>query len=76
MWGCVTAIRRTVRILGLLTMAVMLIPGSATLAAGTVNVLYAGSLVSLMEHGLAAQMPRVTGDASRVPVQALVEMAK
>lgn len=78
MRGCATAIRQTVRIPGARTDTVMLHRGPAALAAGSVHVLHIGSLVDLMKHGLAAQQPSVTADASRMPVKvpAPVEMAK
>ena len=50
MYGSVTARRLIVRILGVLAMSFLLNQVSAALAAGPVNVLYAGSLVNLMER--------------------------
>jgi molybdate/tungstate transport system substrate-binding protein len=39
-----------------------LLPMQAAFAAGTVNVLYAGSLVNLMEHGVGPAFDEATGD--------------
>jgi len=38
-------------------------PAPAAFATGTVNVLYAGSLVNLMEHGIGPAFNKVSGDA-------------
>ena len=62
MRGCVIALRQTVRVLGILTMAVLLSRSPAALAAGPVNVLYAGSLVNLMEHGIGPAFNSATGN--------------
>ncbi len=45
---------------GLLAVAAMLTPTAS--AAGTVNVLYAGSLVNLMEHGIGPAFDKATGN--------------
>jgi molybdate/tungstate transport system substrate-binding protein len=42
--------------------AVLTMPASSAFAAGTVSVLYAGSLVNLMEHGFGAAFDKATGD--------------
>jgi hypothetical protein len=47
----------------LLCAAVFLTPGAAT--ADTVNVLYAGSLVNLMEHGIGPAFDTASPDISR-----------
>jgi molybdate/tungstate transport system substrate-binding protein len=47
---------------GLLAAALSLTPVSTALAAGKVNVLYAGSLVNLMEHGVAPAFEKASGD--------------
>lgn len=62
MRGGVTAIRQTVRILGILTMAALLSQSPTALAAGPVNVLYAGSLVNLMEHDIGPAFNKATGN--------------
>jgi molybdate/tungstate transport system substrate-binding protein len=46
----------------LLTAAALALPAHAALAAGTVNVVYAGSLVNLMEHGVGPAFDKATGD--------------
>jgi len=46
----------------LLSLVVSLTPASPAVAAGTVNVLYAGSLVNLMEHGIGPAFDKATGD--------------
>jgi molybdate/tungstate transport system substrate-binding protein len=48
---------------GLLAAALSLTSPSAALAAGKVNVLYAGSLVNLMEHGIGPAFDKASGDA-------------
>jgi molybdate/tungstate transport system substrate-binding protein len=48
--------------LGVLAAALWLASASATSAAGTVNVLYAGSLVNLMERGLGPAFDKASGD--------------
>jgi molybdate/tungstate transport system substrate-binding protein len=53
---------RTVRLFGLLTVSTLLLQASTAFAAGTVNVLYAGSLVNLMEHGIGPAFDKATGD--------------
>lgn len=58
----VTAGRLTVRILGVLAIAVLLARAPMALAAGPVNVLYAGSLVNLMEHGIGPAFNKATGN--------------
>src|ERR1700761_3474031 len=50
-----------VRLGALLAAGLALLPSSAALAAGKVNVLYAGSLVNLMEHGVGPAFDK-TGD--------------
>jgi molybdate/tungstate transport system substrate-binding protein len=45
----------------LLTATLLVLPAQASFAAGTVNVLYAGSLVNLMEHGVGAAFDTATG---------------
>ena len=45
----------------LLATALLAAPAQAALAAGTVNVLYAGSLVNLMEHGVGPAFDKATG---------------
>ena len=62
MRSSVTPMRPMVRILGMLTMAVLLNRVPAALAAGKVNVLYAGSLVNLMEHGIGPAFDKATGN--------------
>jgi len=47
---------------GLLAAALSLLPIQAASAAGTVNVLYAGSLVNLMEHGIGPAFDKATGN--------------
>jgi molybdate/tungstate transport system substrate-binding protein len=54
--------RLVVRILGLLTIGVLFLRPSVALAAGPVNVLYAGSLVNLMEHDIGPAFNRATGN--------------
>lgn len=58
----VVTIRQTIRILSALTIALMLSPGPAAQAAGPVNVLYAGSLVNLMEHDIGPAFNQATGN--------------
>jgi molybdate/tungstate transport system substrate-binding protein len=45
----------------LLATALLAVPAQAAFAAGTVNVLYAGSLVNLMEHGVGPAFDKATG---------------
>jgi molybdate/tungstate transport system substrate-binding protein len=52
----------TIRIVGTLAVAVLLMRAATALAAGTVNVLYAGSLVNLMEHSIGPAFNKATGD--------------
>ena len=59
MRGRVTARRLIVRILGVLAMSILVNP--VALAAGPVNVLYAGSLVNLMEHDIGPAFNKATG---------------
>jgi len=47
---------------GLFAAALSLTPVPAALAAGKVNVLYAGSLVNLMEHGVGPAFDKASGD--------------
>jgi molybdate/tungstate transport system substrate-binding protein len=47
----------------LLAAGLSLLPGSAAMAAGKVNVLYAGSLVNLMEHGVGPAFDKASGDS-------------
>jgi molybdate/tungstate transport system substrate-binding protein len=47
---------------GLLAVALSLALAPAAWAAGTVNVLYAGSLVNLMEHGIGPAFDKASGD--------------
>ena len=42
--------------------AMLVLPAQAAFAAGTVNVVYAGSLVNLMEHGVGLAFDKATGD--------------
>ncbi len=42
--------------------ALLVLPAQAAFAAGTVNVVYAGSLVNLMEHGVGPAFDKATGD--------------
>ena len=42
--------------------ALLVCPAQAVFAAGTVNVVYAGSLVNLMEHGVGPAFDKATGD--------------
>ncbi|MFZ2065756.1 MAG: extracellular solute-binding protein [Xanthobacteraceae bacterium] len=42
--------------------ALLVLPAQAAFAAGTVNVVYAGSLVNLMEHGVGPVFDKATGD--------------
>ena len=42
--------------------ALLVLPFHTASAAGTVNVLYAGSLVNLMEHGVGPAFDKATGD--------------
>jgi len=42
--------------------ALLVLPAQAAFAAGTVNVLYAGSLVNLIEHGVGPAFDKATGD--------------
>ncbi len=46
----------------LLAGATLVLPAQAAFAAGTVNVVYAGSLVNLMEHGVGPAFDKATGD--------------
>jgi molybdate transport system substrate-binding protein len=46
----------------LLAATLLILPAQAAFAAGTVNVLYAGSLVNLMEHGVGPAFDKATGD--------------
>jgi molybdate/tungstate transport system substrate-binding protein len=46
----------------LITAALSLSPNQSASAAGTVNVLYAGSLVNLMEHGVGPAFDKATGN--------------
>lgn len=62
MRGNITVIRSMARILGTLAMAVLLSRAPAALAAGPVNVLYAGSLVNLMEHDIGPAFNKATGN--------------
>jgi molybdate/tungstate transport system substrate-binding protein len=48
--------------LGIATAAVLLMQASVASAAGTVSVLYAGSLVNLMEHGIGPAFDQASGD--------------
>ena len=48
--------------LGLLAVAPLLMQMPTASAAGTVNVLYAGSLVNLMEHGIGPAFDKATGN--------------
>src|ERR1700729_4095214 len=50
------------RLFGLLTVSALLLHAPTACAAGTVNVLYAGSLVNLMEHGIGPAFDKATGD--------------
>lgn len=47
---------------GLVAASGLLLQAPAASAAGTVNVLYAGSLVNLMEHGIGPAFDKATGD--------------
>jgi molybdate/tungstate transport system substrate-binding protein len=47
---------------GLLAAALWTMSGAAATAAGKVNVLYAGSLVNLMEHGVGPAFDKASGD--------------
>jgi molybdate/tungstate transport system substrate-binding protein len=49
------------RLLGLFAIAAVLARSPVVLAAGTVNVLYAGSLVNLMEHSIGPAFNKATG---------------
>jgi molybdate/tungstate transport system substrate-binding protein len=51
--------------LGLLAAGLWLAAAPATRAAGAVNVLYAGSLVNLMEHGIGPAFDKASGDQFR-----------
>ncbi len=55
------SIRSTCGAALLLATALLAAPAQAALAAGTVNVLYAGSLVNLMEHGVGPAFDKATG---------------
>ena len=59
----VVANRLIVPVLRTLAMAVVLIQAPVALAAGPVNVLYAGSLVNLMEHGVGPAFDKATGNS-------------
>jgi molybdate/tungstate transport system substrate-binding protein len=59
----VVANRLIVPVLRTLAMAVVLIQAPVALAAGPVNVLYAGSLVNLMEHGVGPTFDKATGNS-------------
>jgi len=61
-WRRTTAIGQIVRILGTLSVALLLSRGPAAVAAGPVNVLYAGSLVNLMEHDIGPAFNQTTGN--------------
>jgi len=65
MRGCVTAVRLTARILSALSLAVLLARVPAALAAGPVDVLYAGSLVNLMERDVGPAFNKATGNTFR-----------
>lgn len=59
------SIQQTTRLRGgalLLAAVTLVLPTQATFAAGAVNVLYAGSLVNLMEHGVGPAFDKATGD--------------
>ena len=49
------------RTAALLLAALLSLPAQVAFAAGTVNVLYAGSLVNLMEHGIGPAFDKATG---------------
>ena len=51
-----------IRILAALILAVLMMRATVAFAAGTVNVLYAGSLVNLMEHSIGPAFDKATGD--------------
>ena len=55
------SIRSTCGAALLLATALLAAPAQAAFAAGTVNVLYAGSLVNLMEHGVGPAFDKATG---------------
>ncbi|MGA8819169.1 MAG: substrate-binding domain-containing protein, partial [Xanthobacteraceae bacterium] len=54
--------RSTRRAALLFATALLVLPAQAAFAAGTVNVVYAGSLVNLMEHGVGPAFDKATGD--------------
>ncbi len=54
--------RRAAPGLGLLMLVALLLPLSAARAAGAVSVLYAGSLVNLMERGIGPAFDKASGD--------------
>ncbi len=54
--------RPIVRCFGIFAFVLLLIHAPVARAAGTVSVLYAGSLVNLMEHGVGAAFDKATGN--------------
>jgi len=60
--SCLRRLRLAVCGLGVVTAAVVLMQASVASAAGTVSVLYAGSLVNLMEHGIGPAFDQASGD--------------
>jgi len=59
---CLRRPRLAVCGLGVVTAALLLMQASVASAAGTVSVLYAGSLVNLMEHGIGPAFDQASGD--------------
>lgn len=55
-------IKSVLQAAGLVIIALLLVRAPAVRAAGTVNVLYAGSLVNLMEHGISPAFDKASGD--------------
>lgn len=59
---CLRRARLAVRGVGVVTAALLLMQASVASAAGTVSVLYAGSLVNLMEHRIGPAFDQASGD--------------
>jgi molybdate/tungstate transport system substrate-binding protein len=59
---CLRRARRAVSALSIVTAAALVVQASVASAAGTVSVLYAGSLVNLMEHSIGPAFNQASGD--------------
>ena len=60
---CLRRARLAVPSLGIVTAAVLLMQASVASAVGFVSVLYAGSLVKLMEHSIGPAFHQASGDS-------------